>query len=257
VLGVDPGRLILMGDDRLDPASRDRFDKLVRRRAAREPVSHLTGRRLFYGRDFAVGPDVLDPRPETETLISAALATSFATVLDLGTGSGAIVLTLLAERPLASGVGTDLSARALAVAADNAHRLGVAERCALVQSDWFAGVAGRFDLVVSNPPYIAAVEMPGLAPELAHEPRMALTDEGDGLGAYRAIAAGVRDHLAPGGRVLLEVGPTQAAAVAALLHRAGLGDIAVLPDMDGRERVVVARRGENATESGSNRPECT
>ena len=199
VLGVEPGRLILMGDDQLDPAQRDRFRQLLQRRAAREPVSHLTGRRLFHGRYFAVGPDVLDPRPETETLVAAALQEDFDTVLDLGTGSGAIVLSLLAERPAAHGVGTDLSARALDVAGRNARQLGVADRCTLVQGDWFAGLSDRFQLVVSNPPYIAAREMPGLAPELAHEPRMALTDGGDGLGAYRAIAAGAAATLPPAG----------------------------------------------------------
>lgn len=251
VLGVEPGRLILMGDDQLDPVQRDRFRQLLQRRAAREPVSHLTGRRLFHGRYFAVGPDVLDPRPETETLVAAALQEDFDTVLDLGTGSGAIVLSLLAERPAAHGVGTDLSARALDVAGRNARQLGVADRCTLVQGDWFAGLSDRFQLVVSNPPYIAAREMPGLAPELAHEPRMALTDGGDGLGAYRAIAAGACRHLAPGGRLLLEIGPTQAAAVVALLRDAGLADITVLPDMDGRDRVVGARRGQNATQTGT------
>lgn len=252
VLGVDPSRLILMAHDAMTAKQHDRFRGLVRRRAGREPVSHLTGQRLFYGRRFKVGPDVLDPRPETETLIEAALERPFDTVLDIGVGSGAILVTLLAERLAARGVGTELSPQALNVARENARRLGVEERCAFLQGDWFAGVGGQFDLIVSNPPYIAAEEMEGLAPELRHEPRMALTDEGDGLGAYRAIAAGLRAHLAPGGCVLLEIGPTQGGAVSNLLREAGLIDISVLPDLDGRDRVVRGMRGENATETAVN-----
>lgn len=243
VLGVETARLIVMAQDDIGARQRDRFWHLVHRRAAREPVSHLVGHRQFYGRRFAVGPDVLDPRPETEILIEAALAQPFDTVLDLGTGSGAIVLTLLAERPGATGIGTDLSARALAVAASNARDLGVHSRCRFRQSDWFANIDGAFGLIVSNPPYIAADEMQGLAPELTHEPRMALTDEGDGLEAYRAIAAGALAHLVAGGLLLLEIGPTQGGAVSRLLRLAGFHDIAILPDLDGRDRVVRARSG--------------
>jgi len=240
VLGIDPGRLTLVLPDPVPDAAAARLDRALARREAREPVSHIVGLRAFFGRDFRVTPDVLDPRPETETLVEAALAAPFARVLDLGTGSGCILLTLLAERPGATGLGTDRSEAALAVARENAARLGV-ETAAFARADWVDGLSGRFDLVVSNPPYIAAHEMEGLAPELGYEPRAALTDGGDGLGAYRAIAAGAAPFLAPGGRLLLEIGPTQAADVAEIVRRAGLDIRAVHPDLDGRLRVVEAR----------------
>jgi len=212
------------------------------RRAAREPVSHILGYRDFWKHRFAVTPDVLDPRPETEALVEIALAAPFSKVLDLGTGSGAIVISLLAERPGATGVGTDISPRAVLVAGRNAVAAGVADRLIMPLSDWWEDVGGTYDLIVSNPPYIAGDEMAGLSPEVReHEPRMALTDDGDGLSAYRAITAGAARHLAPGGRLLLEIGPTQARAVTALLDRGGLEFVAVHPDLDGRDRVLEAR----------------
>jgi release factor glutamine methyltransferase len=241
--GVAADRLTLHLQDPASEAVSARFAALVTRRAAREPLSHLIGWRLFWGRAFAVSSAVLDPRPETELLVATALAEPFTRVLDLGTGSGAILISLLADRPAATGVGVDLSPAALAVARKNAEALGVAERSTWVESDWFAGVEGRFDLIVSNPPYIAAEEMAGLSPEVRlHEPRLALTDGADGLSAYRAIVAGAGAHLAPGGRLMVEIGPTQGQAVAALFARAGLQAIRILPDFDGRDRVVAACR---------------
>lgn len=240
--GVAADRLTLQLQDPATEAVSARFAALVARRAAREPLSHLTGQRLFWGRGFAVSPAVLDPRPETEVLVAAALGAPFARVLDLGTGSGAILITLLAERPEARGLGLDLSPDALAVARANAQALGVADRSGWALGDWFAGVEGRFDLIVSNPPYIALDEMAGLSPEVRlFEPHLALTDGADGLSAYRAIAAGAGAHLAPGGRLMVEIGPTQGQAVAALWAAAGLRDIRILPDLDGRDRVVAAR----------------
>nr|WP_154155088.1 peptide chain release factor N(5)-glutamine methyltransferase [Roseovarius bejariae] len=240
-LGVDAGRLTLLERDEVTPVVSATFLDAIRQRCEGVPVSHLLGWREFYGRRFEVSRDVLDPRPETEALIAEALREPFEEVLDLGTGSGCIVLTLLAERPAASGVGTDLSAAALEVARRNAQALGVEGRCAFTQSDWFADVGARFDLIVSNPPYIAAEEMAGLAPELRHEPRMALTDEADGLSAYRVIAANAGAHLRPGGRLLVEIGWQQGGAVAALFRAAGFAEVAVLPDLDGRDRVVRGR----------------
>jgi len=214
----------------------------VAARARRVPVSHLTGRRAFWGRTFRVTPEVLDPRPETETLVEAALAAPFDRVLDLGTGSGCILISLLAERPAATGVGTDISPAAVLVAGENAVAHGVADRIVLPLSDWYEDIGGRFDLIVSNPPYIAASEMADLAPEVRdHEPRLALTDGADGLTAYRAIAAGSMDHLTPGGRLLVEIGPAQGAAVSRLFRAAGLEEIRVRPDLDGRDRLVSAR----------------
>ena len=240
--GVGADRVTLILHDPAPAEAAARFADLIARRASRVPLSHLTGQRLFWGRSFRVGPEVLDPRPETEILVALALEVPAQRVLDLGTGSGCILLSLLADRPAMQGTGVDLSAAALHIAAANAEALGVAARTAFLQGNWFQPVTGRFDLIVSNPPYIALPEMADLSPEVAgHEPRLALTDEGDGLTAYRAIAADALDHLAPGGRLMVEIGPTQAAAVAALFAAAGLGAIEIRRDLDGRDRVVAAR----------------
>ncbi len=241
-LGIETGRLTLHARDALSAEAEAVFFQDIADRAARKPVSHILGGREFYGRWFHVTGDVLDPRPETETLIEQVLREEFSEVLDLGTGTGCILLTLLAERLEATGIGADKSSAALAVAERNASDLGLADRAALVESDWFGAVGGQFDLIVSNPPYIALDEMPALAPELSYEPRMALTDEGDGLTAYRIIAAGAGEHLRPGGRLLVEIGAGQGAAVADLFRAAGFADVAVLPDLDGRDRVVKGRK---------------
>lgn len=240
-LGVGADRLTLHLQEAMPDDAGARLDAALRAREARRPISQITGRRVFWGREFVVTSDVLDPRPETESLIAAALAQPFHRVLDLGTGSGAILLTLLAERPAATGLGVDLSQAALDVAQRNAEALAVGHRAGLVQSDWFAQVTGRFDLIVSNPPYIAAAEMAALAPEVRlFEPELALTPGGDGLGAYRQIAAGVARHMAPGARLLLEIGPTQGQAVAEILRNAGVATPEILPDLDGRDRVIAA-----------------
>ncbi|WP_227284040.1 peptide chain release factor N(5)-glutamine methyltransferase [Boseongicola sp. H5] len=241
-LGVPPDRVILRLQDPLgDPAARS-FETAIARRLDREPVSHILGGRWFYGRWFRVTRDVLDPRPETETLVDLALSAPFSTVLDLGTGTGCILLSLLAVRPGATGLGTDISPEALAVADRNATGLGLSDKLDLRLSDWTADVTGRFDLIVSNPPYISATEMADLAPDVRdHEPHLALTDGGDGLAAYRAITAGAPHHLARGGRLLVEIGWTQGPAVSALFRAAGLEEIAVHSDMDGRPRVVSGR----------------
>ena len=237
---IRPDRLTMMLPEVLPMPACARFDAALSHRVIRRPVAQITGRRLFWGREFRVTRDTLDPRPETETLVAAALEAPFGRVLDLGTGTGAILLTLLAERRQAEGTGTDISAAALAIAGENASTLGLSPR--LLQSDWFAAVEGRFDLIVSNPPYIAADEMPDLAPEVREwEPHSALTDGGDGLGAYREIAAGAAAHLLPGGRLAVEVGPMQAAPVLALFAASGLQADGMRHDMDGRERVVMAR----------------
>lgn len=243
-LDVAPDRLTLeLGDPAaLSADQAARLEAALAARCARQPVAQIIGRRAFWGRDFAVTRDTLDPRPETETLIALALAEPYSRVLDLGTGTGCIGLTLLAERPGALGLLTDVSPRALAVAQDNARALGIADRAGFLVSDWLAEVRGGFDLIVSNPPYIAEAEMAALASDVRDwEPRGALTPGGDGLDPYRALAAGVAGHLAPGGRLLVEIGPTQGAAVLALFVAAGLGQGTVHPDLDGRDRVVSAR----------------
>jgi len=238
---IEAARVTLIAPEDLEPEIAERYEQLISLRAIRVPVSHLVGEREFYGRRFKVSGDVLDPRPETETLIEAALADPFSRVLDLGVGSGCILVTLLAERSEATGLGVDISEAACLQASANAVLHRVQARAEIEQSDWFSNVAGRFDLIVSNPPYIAAGEMAGLADEVRrHEPALALTDGGDGLGAYRAIAAHVVAHLEPGGRLLVEIGPTQAEAVAAILTAVGLSDTGVVQDLDGRDRVVCA-----------------
>lgn len=246
-LGVDASRITLMLADAVDPVAADRFDRLIDQRARRVPVSQLTGVRAFYGRDFLVTADVLDPRPDTEALVDAALENPIARVLDLGTGSGAIILTLLAETGAeVYGLATDLSRAALAVAMVNAGRLGVENRVKFHEGSWFAALpsgTAPFDLIVSNPPYITAAEMLDLAPEVADfEPRMALTDEGDGLSCYRAITAQAMAHLTDGGRLMVEVGARQGAAVAQMLQAKGFADVTIRPDLDGRDRVVYGRK---------------
>lgn len=241
VLPLD--RLTLHLQDPIEAAAKAAFEAAVTARLERQPVAQITGQRLFWGRSFRVTRDTLDPRPETEVLVAEALSQPFTRVLDLGTGTGCILLSLLADRPGATGLGVDLSPAALAVARSNADRTGVAGRAGFTVSDWFGAVAGQFDLIVSNPPYIAAAEMPALAPEVRDwEPQLALTPGGDGLDAYRRIAAGVRAHLVPGGRLIVEIGATQGAAVAEMLAAAGMGAIRILPDLDGRDRSVAAAR---------------
>ena len=242
VLDTDTPGLTIRAHDDIAADDLARFQDLIREREARRPVSHLLGYRDFWTSRFRVTPDVLDPRPETEVLVARALELPFKRVLDLGTGSGAILISLLLERPEARGVGTDISPEAVLVAGENAKALGVADRITLPLSDWFDDIGGRFDLIVSNPPYIAADEMDDLAPEVRlHEPRAALTDERDGLSAYRMIAAKAGAHLTPDGRVLVEIGPTQAEAVATFFRDAGFESVAIHADLDGRDRVVEAR----------------
>ncbi len=241
-MGIGSDRLTLHLQDDLTPEAALLFHSYISARVLRQPVAQIIGERLFWGLKFHVTPDVLDPRPETEILVQAALGQPFAKMLDLGTGSGAILLSCLAGMPIASGLGVDLSAAALVVAGRNAENLGLMARATFARSDWFDAVAGRFDLVVSNPPYIAADEVPHLAPEVRlHEPMMALSPGGDGLDAYRAIARGAGARLMAGGRILLEIGPAQGAAVVKLLQEQGFADLHVLPDLDGRDRVVAGR----------------
>lgn len=240
-LGIERSRLTLVVANDLLPATQAAYEALVTSRADRQPVSQIIGHREFFGRRFKVTTDVLDPRPDTERLIEAALDKPFGRALDLGTGSGCILLTLLAECPDATGLGVDTSSAALAVARANAKTLKLDERAVFAPSDWFAGVEGCFDLIVANPPYISAAEMNGLEPEVRNwEPRIALTPEGDGLDAYRAITKDVGRFLGKGGRVLLEIGPTQGGAVISMFQAHGFATCRVLQDLDGRDRVVEA-----------------
>ncbi|MEO0388905.1 MAG: peptide chain release factor N(5)-glutamine methyltransferase [Pseudomonadota bacterium] len=240
--GIAPDRIGLAMRDAAPQDLAARLEPLLAARAAHQPVAQIVGARCFWGRMFRVTPAVLDPRPETETLIALALdGPRPSRLLDLGTGSGCLALTLLAECPAARAVATDISRAALGVARASAADLGLSDRVAFQHADWWQGVTGRFDLIVSNPPYIAADEMPELSPDvrLWEDPR-ALTPGGDGLSAYRALAAGLSAHLLPGGRAFFEIGARQGPAVMALFAAAGF-DAACHPDLDGRDRVVSAR----------------
>ena len=205
--------LIANSQDALSIDSLAKFDAMLRRRLSHEPVSRILGEREFYGRSFCVTPDVLDPRADTETLVELSLAemqSSAAQLLDLGTGSGAIAITLLCERPNMRGVAVDLSTAALDVAKNNAKRLGVLERLQLSQGSWFSGLLGRFDLIVSNPPYIIASHVEGLGEEVKNfDPHLALDGGPDGLEAYRAIAQDAGEYLAEDGVIVLEIGAGQ------------------------------------------------
>lgn len=241
--GMAPGRLTPALGEPAPEGSVARFAAMLDQRARRRPVAQIVGRRAFWGRDFAVTPDVLDPRPETEVLVARALDGPAAErLLDLGCGSGAILVSLLAEWPKARGRGIDASPAALEVARGNAERHGVAARAELVLGDWLEGETGTYDVVVCNPPYIPAAELAGLAPEVRDwEPAAALSPGLSGLEAYARIAAGLRWCLRPGGRALFEVGAGQGEQVAATFSKVGLGDAVLHPDLDGRDRVVALR----------------
>jgi release factor glutamine methyltransferase len=238
-LHIPANRLTLHLSDPMPADAATRFATMIAARLRYQPIAQIIGQRLFWGRPFIVTPDVLDPRPETETLIAHALKTTAETILDLGTGSGAILLTLLAEWPQATGLGTDISGPALTIAEANASALNLTTRAKLTLSNWYAQIDGTYDLIVSNPPYIAAAEMPHLSLEVRNwEPHIALTPGGDGLDAYRAITAGAPAHLTPHGRLMVEIGPTQGQPVQAMFLAAGLTNITILQDLDGRDRVV-------------------
>ena len=248
-LGVDRLRLYVEFDKPLAPAERSGFRELVRRRSdLRVPVSQLVGRKEFWSLSLAVTKDVLTPRPETETLIEAALELAperdaELLILDVGTGSGAVALALASERPKARVTATDVSAAALAVARGNAERLELAGRVRFVEGSLYEPVAAeRFDLVVSNPPYLSDAPGAAHAPELAHEPREALFAQEQGLALLRALAQGVASRLLPGGAAAFEVSPEQADRVAGWCREAGLLDVAQRRDLGRRVRVVCGRR---------------
>lgn len=225
-----------------------RFERLIKRRAAREPLSHLTGRREFWSLDFEVTSATLDPRPDSETVVAAALAAvpdrdTRCSILDFGTGTGCLLLAILSERPYARGVGIDLDPAAVAVARRNASRLGFSDRTRFVAGNWGGALSGQFDLIVSNPPYIPTSEIATLQPEVAvYEPRLALDGGGRGLDAFRALAGDIARLLAPGGAAILEFGLGQGDSVGAIMSGAGLAIGGFWKDIAGHRRCVMCRK---------------
>jgi release factor glutamine methyltransferase len=255
VLGTDRVGVYLRFDQPLAPSEVERYRELLRRRAGGEPVAYLTGRREFWSRELTVSPAVLIPRPETEMLVEHALArigdrARPVAVLDLGTGSGALAIALATELPAACIVALDVSAAAAVVARANVAAAGVAARVAVAVGDWTAPLraGARFDVIVSNPPYVETASLAALAREVRHEPPLALDGGPDGLTAYRELAPQAAALLAPGGALLLEVGSGQAPAVTTLLRASGLREIVCHADLAGVERVVAGRRLEGGEE---------
>ncbi len=248
-LRLDRAQLIAQSDRLLEAREIDAASALAARWLEREPVARILGRKEFWDQMLDVSAAVLVPRPETETVVEAALdevardGTKFEKlrILDIGTGTGALLLALLGELPNAPGTGTDVSAEAIAVARGNAERNGLAARCTFVTCDIAQGVEGPFELIVSNPPYIPHGEIAGLTAEVRdYDPRLALDGGIDGLDAYRVIAADAQRLLAPGGRLIVELGDGQEAAVAALFTKAGLRVTAARKDLAGIPRALGA-----------------
>jgi release factor glutamine methyltransferase len=247
VLDFNHSDIIGMSDHQLTDDQANGFAMLLARRIAGEPVSRIMGAREFYGREFRTSPDVLDPRPDTETLIDLCLEhlppDKNQTILDLGTGSGILALTLLAERPHKRAVASDVSAAALAVARGNANQWNLTKRVAFVQGNWFENIDGQFDLIVSNPPYIPAGEIPKLEIEVRdHDPVLALDGGDDGLHAYRAIASQSAPHLTPHGLVAVEIGAGQASDVVSIFQHQGFTLAAQRHDLGGHARALLFRR---------------
>jgi len=245
-LDIDPAGLLAWPERSLDEVARARFDALVARRAGHEPISRLRGTREFWSLDFELSGDTLDPRPDSETLIEAALdllpdRSAPLRVLDFGTGTGCLLLALLSELPNATGVGVDLLPGAVETARRNAVRLALGHRARFRQGDWDREIAGPVDVILANPPYIPSQEISSLAPEVAaFEPAAALDGGADGLDAYRLLAPAAGRLLGPGGIACFELGFGQSGAVMALLAKSGLTTKAIRRDLSGIERCLVA-----------------
>ena len=248
VTSTDRMDLIRDPDRGVSPEDVRAVDAMLARRVAGEPVHRILGHREFYGLTLALSPDTLEPRPDTETLVDLVLPRLRAIVaergtcriLDLGTGTGAIALALLSQIPQARAVAGDIAPGAIATARRNAETTGLSDRFEAVQSDWFDTISGRFDAILSNPPYITLREYADLASEVKdHDPARALLAGADGLDAYRVIAAGAAQHLESGGFVGLEIGASQQAGVTAIFEAAGFVRLDAAKDLGGRDRALV------------------
>lgn len=247
VTGLTRVQILTEPDAPLAAEARIQFEKLIERRANREPVSHLVGLREFWSHSFIVNGAVLDPRPDSEILIDAVLAhcpekDATLSILDLGTGSGCLLLSLLSERPRATGIGVDISSAALAIADRNAERLGLAARAHFVCCDWNAAIGGLFDIVICNPPYIAKADISQLEPEVASfEPRLALEGGDDGLAAYRRLLPEFHQILAPSGIAVVEFGAGQCESVSGILRESGFTSLGIHRDLGDIDRCIVFR----------------
>jgi release factor glutamine methyltransferase len=246
-LGIDRTSLVRRLGDTLTAAEADRFRSLISRRAAREPAATIFGHREFWSLDFIVSKDTLIPRPDSELLIETALTLhpdrNLGRILDLGTGTGCLLLAALTEFPAAWGLGIDLSPAAARIAQMNAQNLGLSDRAAILVADWTEALAGRFDLIVSNPPYIPLGDIAGLMPEVAaHEPHLALDGGADGLDPYRTLFPRLERFLSPGGQALFEFGIGQADALASLAQKTGLRVLGQERDLAGLPRVLIVCR---------------
>jgi release factor glutamine methyltransferase len=247
-LGAEPAAVLGYPERPLEAAAQARLDGLVTRRAAGEPYSRLLGRRQFWSLDFALTPDTLDPRADSETLIEAALAhlpdrTAALKLVDFGTGCGCLLLALLSELPNASGIGVDILPGAAAAARLNAAALGLGHRASFIVGRWGEAISGDVDVILANPPYIPSGDIDGLAPEVAkHEPHAALDGGDDGLAAFRELAGDLGRLLRSGGIASVEVGQGQASKVALVMADAGLRVRAIGRDLSGIERVLVLAR---------------
>lgn len=242
-LDYDAGQLALAHDEALSHAAAMRLADYAAQRLKHKPVSRIFGSRGFYGRDFIINERVLDPRPDSETLIEVALAHlpdgAAARLLDLGTGSGCLLLTLLAERSALTGMGADVSAQALDVARANAAALGLADRADFIESDWLKNITGTYEMIVSNPPYLGPGEIEWLARDVAdYDPHLALYGGSDGLDPYRHLCRNAAAFLVQDGWLVFEIGALQARAVRGFMQEAGFSNIAVQQDLAGRDRVV-------------------
>tara|TARA_Y100000768_G_C23920885_1_gene654878 strand:+ start:88 stop:918 length:831 start_codon:yes stop_codon:yes gene_type:complete len=234
--------LNLLNDSYISEIKISKFWRMVKERCKRKPVSKILGYRSFWGRDFEINENVLDPRGDTETLIELILDCKFENMLELGTGSGAIAITVLAERPEVTCVATDISEYALKTASTNSKRHGVESRLKLLHSNWFEKISGSFDVIVSNPPYISSEEYAQLSAEVVkYDPKISLTLGGDGLEAYREILSQALEKLSKNGHIFLEIGYTQANAVGHLFREAGFQQIKVHKDLGSRDRVISAK----------------
>jgi len=240
-MDINTAQVTLKALDHVSKQQQDHFESMIEQRRSFKPVSRILGKRQFWNRWFEISPDVLDPRGDSEVLVNLALQQKADRILDLGTGSGILALTLLSEWPDALAVGADICEKALLIAQRNAVQLEVSDRFQAQKSDWFEAISGQFDLIVSNPPYIGEDEIPHLDPDVRlYDPMIALSPGRDALQAYQNIARDAIGYLKPGGRLLVEIGFRQGEAVRELFALNGLKEIEIIQDLNGLDRVVCA-----------------